>query len=153
MGRVREEASVESVLLISQGDESNSYCAELKTQLGPGWATKLVRLANHVGTVDDSYLALVRTQTQSCDAAFAVLALDADRAASEAGNLWFEIGWWLATRPANRLGIARVGPKSDRRIAVISNLNGVIYEQAKDFDQLKLRFALFLTHLGCKPRP
>ncbi len=79
----------------------------------------------HPDTTEASIYSRVQQDAVECDAAIAIIA-DDDRHASVAGNLWFEIGLWLAQKPASRLIICKKGNVNleEKHEQLISDIHG-----------------------------
>jgi hypothetical protein len=79
------------------------------------------------------------------DYAIALFTVDR-RPASEAGNLWFEVGYWYATRGGDSLLIVKhlVHQTNKPRLVIPSNLQGVVYREARTAVEVKSRFSDFL---------
>lgn len=87
------------VLLLFQGGEATRYCHHLYNFL-PKFTNPRITvctLAATNGTVDQDLFAKLNGLVDNCDAAIAILTLD-QRMASAVGDIWFEIGFWLARK-------------------------------------------------------
>lgn len=78
-------------------------------------------------------LTMFVSAVENYDYAIALFTLD-ERKASEAGNLWFEVGYWYARRGGNNLLIIKYltgDDKFDNQVRIPSDLGGVVSRDVK----------------------
>ena len=99
----------------------------------------------HPNNADGSVYQRVLDDAATCDAAIAVICKDT-RHASKAGNLWLEVGLWLARRPAANLLICQYGEVSvsQGQLDLISDLGGKVVPHVDNEDKL---WSCFLEHV------
>jgi hypothetical protein len=78
--------------------------------------------------VKDRYIEMI----EWADAAIAIICFD-DRFASEAGNIWFEIGWWYAKKPEKSIAICL---QEHEKVEVISNIKGIVIPTFNNLDDI-----------------
>ncbi|UCE46763.1 MAG: hypothetical protein JSW47_14260 [Phycisphaerales bacterium] len=101
------------ILILYQGPRATDYRTHVVEKLkGCGAEPAEVAFDGETYRDDVKIYERVRNAIEECDAAIALVTLDL-RAASAFGNLWFEIGQWLAVRPRQTIRIMRQAKPKD----------------------------------------
>lgn len=115
-----------TIWCLYQGLIGKEYAEHLRWRTAkerPGFTVRLS--SDGDGTADGVLFDRIREDCRSAHAAIAVVSYDS-RAASSAGNLWLELGLWLASRDQRLLCICRQKHREVVSESLISDLSGKI---------------------------
>jgi hypothetical protein len=151
------------VLLLYQFDHSiedspaSRFVSDTQNDLNgmhfEGFEVHVVRLSSHANPdAGNTILMNLATAVGDCDYAIALLTFDS-RPASVAGNLWYEVGYWLARREGQLLMIKHNSDDSsiNSSVEIPTNLSGLVYKDAKTSLEAKAHFTDFLGHAARYP--
>lgn len=122
------------VLLLYQGDAASEPRDMIREHLSTRKDFEPALVRDGSGSIDNTAFMEMKRLVKECHAAIALLTPD-KRPASAAGNMWFEIGYWLATKPEDSLVVLKLLEKKegheqeppDAEPMLISNLMGRNY--------------------------
>ncbi len=134
-----------SILLIYQGGESKTHAEKLADHFSR--APTKDRLCLFFAAEQETsgcLLEHVETAINDADAAIALIAPDT-RPASSAGNLWLEVGYWIASKPRDALMLVVLNTDLDECMrSLITDLGGIHAPQAtpSELQNLVLQHAM-----------
>lgn len=144
------------VWIIFQGDEGKDIVKDLSDEFLKCSNEKNIIFhctSFHPDNAEGSVYKRVQQDAAECNAAIAIIANDL-RGASTAGNLWFEIGLWLAQRPSDRLIICKKENVTldSKHNELITDINGKVVPSFTNNETLWNHIFKFVTTLDLKPK-
>jgi len=135
------------VWVIYQGENrepSLTWVKEVFTELTQNNTAQGQYTTYNEPTFEGTILDAVYKDIVACDIAIALVTKD-ERWASEAGNLWFEIGLWLGRKGGSSIRVfVHNDAESEESQKIISDIGGYPYERYSDESELREKIKDFI---------